>query len=92
MKKRYEIVHKAVEKHKNDDILTPYSFNSGYFMAFDTHGRSAEELRTYLLDKYQVGVINIMGKTLRLAYCSVEPEGLEELVDTVYKAAGELWN
>ena len=61
-------------------------------MAFDTHGRDAEELRTYLLDKYQIGVINIMGSTLRLAYCSVEPEGLEELVDTVYKAAGEIWN
>lgn len=92
MKKRYEIVHKAVRKHDGDSLLTPYDFNSGYFMAFDTHGRSAEELRLYLLDKYQIGVINIMGGTLRLAYCSVEPEGLEELVDTVYKAAGEIWS
>ena len=92
MKKRYEIVHKAVRKHDGDNLLTPYDFNSGYFMAFDTHGRSAEELRLYLLDKYQIGVINIMGGTLRLAYCSVEPEGLEELVDTVYKAAGEIWS
>ena len=92
MKKRYEIVRNAVKKHENEPLLTPYAFNSGYFMAFDTHGRSAEELRTYLLDKYQIGVINIMGGTLRLAYCSVEPEGLEELVDTVYKAAGEIWN
>ncbi len=92
MKKRYEIVHKAVSKHEGETILTPYRFNSGYFMAFDTHGRDAEELRTYLLDKYQIGVINIMGGTLRLAFCSVEPEGLEELVDTVYKAAGEIWS
>ena len=92
MKKRYEIVHKAVSKHSSETLLTPYRFNSGYFMAFDTHGRSAEELRTYLLDKYQIGVINIMGGTLRLAYCSVEPDGLEELVDTVYKAAGEIWS
>lgn len=92
MKKRYEIVRKAVSKHEKEIVLTPYRFNSGYFMAFDTHGRDAEELRTYLLDKYQIGVINIMGGTLRLAYCSVEPEGLEELVDTVYKAAGEIWS
>ena len=92
MKKRYSIVRKAVEKHSGEGVLTPYAFNSGYFMAFDTHGRDAEELRTYLLDKYQIGVINIMGRTLRLAYCSVEPEGLEEVVDTVYKAAGELWS
>ena len=92
MKKRYGIVRQAVAKHAGEKVLTPYSFNSGYFMAFDTHGKDAEELRTYLLDKYQIGVINIMGGTLRLAYCSVEPEGLEELVDTVYKAAGELWS
>lgn len=92
MKERYEIVHKAVSKHKDESVLTPYRFNSGYFMAFDTHGKNAEELRTYLLDKYQIGVINIMGGTLRLAFCSVEPEGLEELIDTVYKAAAEIWS
>ena len=92
MKKRYEIVHKAVSKHKDESVLTPYRFNSGYFMAFDTHGKNAEELRTYLLDKYQIGVINIMGGTLRLAFCSVEQEGLEELIDTVYKAAAEIWS
>ena len=92
MKKRYEIVHKAVSKHKDESVLTPYRFNSGYFMAFDTHGKNAEELRTYLLDKYQIGVINIMGGALRLAFCSVEPEGLEELIDTVYKAAAEIWS
>ena len=87
-----KIVHKAVSKHKDESVLTPYRFNSGYFMAFDTHGKNAEELRTYLLDKYQIGVINIMGGTLRLAFCSVEQEGLEELIDTVYKAAAEIWS
>ena len=92
MKKRYEIVRGAVERHADDKVLTPYPFNSGYFMAFNTNGHDAEELRTYLLDKYQIGAINIMGRTLRLAYCSVEPEGLDEVVDTVYRAAGELWS
>ena len=92
MRKRYLIVRSAVERHSGDKVLTPYSFNSGYFMAFSTNGHDAEELRTYLLDKYQIGAINIMGRTLRLAYCSVEPEGLDEVVDTVYRAAGELWN
>ena len=61
-------------------------------MAFDTNGHDAEELRKYLLDKYQIGAINIMGRTLRLAYCSVELEGLDDVVDTVYKAAGEIWS
>ena len=63
-----------------------------HFMAFDTHGRSAEELRVYLLEKYQVGAINIMGRTLRLAFCSVEEDKIPDLVDTVYKAAGEILN
>ncbi len=92
MKMRYDAVHRAVSRHQDDTVLKPYPFNSGYFMAFDTNGRNAEELRRYLLDKYQIGAINIMGKTLRLAYCSVELEGLDELVDTVYKAAGEIWS
>ena len=92
MKKRYAAVHAAVSRHAGDRLLTPYPFNSGYFMAFDTNGRDAEELRRHLLDKYQIGAINIMGRTLRLAYCSVELDGLDEVVDTVYRAAGEIWN
>lgn len=90
--KRYMALKKALEAHKDSAYLRPYPFNSGYFMAFDTLGRNPEELRVYLLDKYQVGAINIMGKALRLAYCSVEVDGIKELVDLVYKAAEELWN
>lgn len=90
--KRYAELKNALKKHENSKVLVPYPFNSGYFMAFDTLGRSAEELRVYLLDKYQVGAINIMGKTLRLAYCSVEIEKIADLVDLVYGAAEELWS
>ena len=89
---RYNTLRDALNSHKDSKVLTPYPFNSGYFMAFDTNGHDAEELRLYLLDKYHVGTINIMGKTLRLAYCSVEKEGIKELVDLVYNAAEELWN
>ena len=60
-------------------------------MAFDTLSNSAEELRCYLLDKYGVGAVSIFDKTFRLAYCSVEPEKIKDLVALVYKAAGELW-
>ena len=70
---------------------TPYPFNSGYFMAFKTKG-SAEVLRRYLLEHYQVGCINIANVTLRLAYCSVECDKIEELVDLVHRAAGEVWS
>ncbi|MBQ0070275.1 MAG: aminotransferase class I/II-fold pyridoxal phosphate-dependent enzyme [Spirochaetales bacterium] len=89
---RYRIIKKTLEKYKDSKVLQPYPYNSGYFMAFDTMGRSAEELRVYLLEKYQIGAINILGHTFRLAYCSVEKENLEDLVDMVYKAAEELWS
>ena len=61
-------------------------------MAFDTLGHSAEALRVYLLDKYQVGTINIQDRTLRVAYCSVEKEQLADLVAIIFRAAGELWS
>ena len=89
---RYRIIRKTLEKYSESTLLQPYPFNSGYFMAFDTMGHDAEELRVHLLEKYEVGAINIMGKTLRLAYCSVEKESLEDLVGIVYKAAGEIWS
>lgn len=92
IKERYETMKKAVDEHKDSKVLKPYPFNSGYFMSFDTLGHDAEELRLYLLDKYQIGVINIMSRTLRVAYCSVENEALEDLVNVIYKAAEELWN
>ena len=90
--KRYKITEEALSSHRDSAYLKPYPFNSGYFMAFDTLGHDAEELRTYLLEKYQIGTINIMGKTLRLAYCSVEAENLKDLVDMIYKAAEEIWS
>ena len=89
---RYRVIQKTLKSYKDSKLLQPYPFNSGYFMAFDTMGRDAEELRQHLLSKYEVGAINIMGRTLRLAYCSVEKENLEDLVGIVYKAAEEIWS
>lgn len=92
MKKRYLCVKDALVGKENSTLLKPYPFNSGYFMAFDTLGHSAEELRVYLLDKYEAGTINIFNKTLRVAYCSVEADKIKDLIELIYKAAGELWS
>ena len=91
MKRRYLIMKEVLTPHMDDELLRPYPFNSGYFMAFDTMGRDAEELRVYLLDNYEIGAINIMGNTLRLAYCSVEEDKIADLVALLYKAVKELW-
>ncbi len=89
---RYAILKKELENYEDSNLLRAYPFNSGYFMAFDTLGHSAEELRRYLLDKYSVGAVSIFDKTFRVAYCSVEPEKIKDLIALIYKAAGELWN
>ncbi len=91
MEKRYRTIAKVLKKYEGNQLLKPYPFNSGYFMAFNCKG-SSEVLRKHLLDTYQVGCINIADTTLRLAYCSVECDKIEELVDLVYQAAGEAWN
>lgn len=91
MNLRYDIFKKELEKYKDSTLLRPYPFNSGYFMAFDTLGHSAEALRRYLLDEYGVGAVNIFDRTFRVAYCSVEPEKIKDLVALIYKAAGEIW-
>ena len=91
MERRYHTISKVLEKYKGSELLKPYPFNSGYFMAFKCKG-SAEVLRKLLLDTYQIGCINIADTTLRLAYCSVECDKIEALVDLVYQAAGEAWN
>ena len=91
MARRYRTIKKTIATHSTQ-YLEAYPFNSGYFMAFDTKGRDAEELRVYLLDKYGIGTVNIMGRTLRLAYCSVEEENLEDLVNKVFQAAAEIWS
>ncbi|AEV29858.1 aspartate/tyrosine/aromatic aminotransferase [Sphaerochaeta pleomorpha str. Grapes] len=90
MAKRFHALTKALEKHAGSELLKPYPYNSGYFMAFKCKG-SSEQLRQYLLEKYQVGCISIKDDTLRLAYCSVECDKIPELVDLVYQAAGEAW-
>ena len=92
MKGRYGILKTELEKYADNAYLKAYPFNSGYFMGFDTMGRSAEDLRKYLLEKYGVGVISIFDKTLRVAYCSVEPEEIGDLVSLIFRAAEELWS
>lgn len=91
MERRYRTIKAELARFKDNVLLRPYPFNSGYFMAFDTMGRSAEQLRLYLLEKYQIGAINIFDRTLRLAYCSVEDDKIPDLISTLYQAVEELW-
>lgn len=92
MRGRYDVFHAELKKHENQfGLLRPYPFNSGYFMSFATKG-DAEQLRLHLLDRYGTGCINIAGRVLRVAYCSVEKQDIPALIDTIYQAAEDIWN
>ncbi len=91
MEKRYLIIKSKLAEKKDITYLKPLAFNSGYFLSFECSG-NIDELRIYLLENYGVGVINIMDKVLRVAYCSVDSENIPDLLETLYKAAGELWS
>lgn len=91
MEKRYFIIKSNLDEKKDITYIKPLAFNSGYFLSFKCEG-SVEELRILLLEKYGVGVINIMDKVLRVAYCSVDSDRIPDLLNIIYKAAGELWN
>ena len=86
---RYFALKKALEKHKDETCLKVLPFNSGYFMSFWCKC-NAEELRNYLLDNYQTGIIRSDDHHIRLAFSSVDVCNIEPLVDTVYKAASEM--
>ncbi|MCK5156261.1 MAG: aminotransferase class I/II-fold pyridoxal phosphate-dependent enzyme [Spirochaetales bacterium] len=87
---RYQEVKKVLSKYTDNPLLRPMPFNSGYFMAFTCSG-SAEDLRVYLLEKYGIGTISIQDTYLRIAYSSVDVENIEDLYNTLYKAAQEVW-
>ena len=86
---RYFALRKALERHASSKALEVVPFNSGYFMSFRCEC-NAEDLRRYLLDKYQTGIIRSDDHHIRLAFASVDLDKIDGLVDTVYKAAEEL--
>ncbi len=90
VKERYLVMKEALSEHRGDDNLIPLPFNSGYFMAFTCKG-DAEKLRVYLLDTYGVGTISIKNQFLRLAFSSTDLEDIRDLVEIVYKGAGEIF-
>ncbi len=86
---RYLKLKETLKKYADNEALKPLPFNSGYFMSFWCKA-NAEELRKYLLDKYQTGIIRSDDHHIRIAFSSVDVQNIEDLVDTVYKAASEL--
>ncbi|MHB0999198.1 MAG: aminotransferase class I/II-fold pyridoxal phosphate-dependent enzyme [Armatimonadota bacterium] len=73
-----------------NDVWEPYPFNSGYFMCLKMKHVTAEAYRTYLLEKYGIGVIADGQTDIRVAFSAVELEELPELYRIMAEAAREL--
>jgi len=90
MKKRYLQIKDFISKNPNHRALTPYAFNSGYFMSFECKGVSAEALRVKLLSQYGIGVISLGDKCLRVAFSSLEEEQISTVYKTIYDCAAAM--
>ena len=87
---RYRRAREVVARLAPGSCLKPLPFNSGYFMTFLFEGGDAEALRRYLLEQEGIGAISLLGRYLRVAYCSVDLEGIEELYRVIFQAAEKL--
>jgi len=87
LEKRYRRVREIVRDAPRE--LLPLPFNSGYFMAFECRGLSAEDLRLALLDR-GIGTIAIGTRYLRVAYSTVDIDDLDGLYSEVFETASSL--
>lgn len=90
LRERAQEVRRVLSQPKYAEALEPYPFNSGYFMCLRLKKVDAEALRLHLLDNYGVGLISLGPTDLRVAFSCIEKEDIQELFDTVLKAAEEL--
>jgi len=87
---RYKQLKEALARHKDDDILVPLPCNSGYYMTLSTP-HDANQLRVYLLEQYQIGVLAIEEHLLCITFAAIEKEDIGPLIDCIYKAAHEIF-
>jgi aspartate/methionine/tyrosine aminotransferase len=90
LKERYEKIKTIIESHKDDEVLKPLAFNSGYFMSYFMKKGSAEALRVKLLEEEGIGAISIQDKYFRVAFSAVDIENIDDLYAKIYQAAATL--
>jgi aspartate/methionine/tyrosine aminotransferase len=89
LKERYLTVKKCVQT-RNCDLLTPWPFNSGYFLTFECHSIDAEKLRLYLLSEHGIGVVAVSPRLLRVAYSGLDTQNIPDFFKQLWSAAAYL--
>jgi len=90
LKERFQELERVLAQPRYQEVWEPYPFNSGYFMCLRLKTVDAENLRTYLLDHYGVGMIAINSTDLRVAFSCLEKADIPECFDILYRAIREL--
>ncbi len=93
---RYRAVRQCLAASPKDwsQYLQALPFNSGYFMTFEIQIKqqesfSADALRKYILEKYDIGVITLQNKYLRLAFSAIPEKDIPRILATVHRACQE---
>jgi len=90
LQSRYDAVKAALLETKYHAYFKPLPFNSGYFMCIKlADGINGEALRSLLIKKYSIGVIN-MNNIIRVAYSAVPEADVKSLFEGLYQACKEL--
>ena len=90
LKSRYDAVSEALAEEKYKTVFTALPFNSGYFMCVQlADGIDGEELRSLLIKKYSIGVINL-NNIIRIAFAAVAASDVKDLFEGLYNACVEL--
>ncbi|MGB6363013.1 MAG: aminotransferase class I/II-fold pyridoxal phosphate-dependent enzyme [Thermoanaerobaculia bacterium] len=92
LQERYSILKQALAG-VDGSLLRPLPFNSGCFALIEIPtelGLESEQVRQHLLEHHDTGVVAVAPNFIRIAFCSVRPEALGELVRRVELAVSEL--
>lgn len=81
---RWRTLRDAMDTLPNDRVVV-HPFQGAYFALLSlTGGQRAEDIREHLLAEHSVGVVAFPeANALRVAYCSIRADQLEELVDSL---------
>ncbi len=89
---RYRALEAALDGI-DTELLRPLPFNSGCFALVELApglGIDAESVRRRLLDEHDTGLIAVGDRFLRIAFCSVKPSDLGEVVARLERGVAEL--
>jgi aspartate/methionine/tyrosine aminotransferase len=91
-RQRFEVI-KPLLAELDRDYLRPLPFNAGFFVLMELPeklGLTAEEVRLYLLERHDTGIVAMDERYLRIAICSVEAKAIPEMLRRVERGVREL--